>query len=394
MADASLPTAEGEDVRAVRSTRHPAPSAAHGGPASDGFVRAVTSRRMVLLVWLPIIAIGLLHYGTPPEHHGIHNVLRRLYYLPIIVAAFQSGLGGALLAAAVVSVTYLPHAFLHIGHLAHTDPSHPVEKALEIVLYNAVGAVAGYLAGAERKRRAELQTALEEQQRLQRQLVRAGRLSSLGEVVAGIAHEVKNPLHALKGTAEVVAPLVPEDAEERRMWEIHVSEIDRLDRVADRFLSFASPKHGDIAPIDLRDVATRLVELVGADARKRGVTLDCELPDEPLIVAGDKDQLAQVGLNIALNALNAIGDNGGAIRVSVRRRSGQKSHAAELRIENDGPPLAEEDLEHLFDPFHGSGSGLGLSISERIVESHGGYIEAANGGLGVVFSVRLPEAPQ
>jgi signal transduction histidine kinase len=283
-----------------------------------------------------------------------------------------------------------------MGHLAHTDPGTPIEKALEVVLYNLTGAVAGYLAQAERQRRAELRVALDEQQRLQKQLVRAGRLGALGEVVAGIAHEIRNPLHALRGTAEIVDPLVPQGTEERRMWEIHVSELERLDRVATRFLSFASPKPIEPAPLDLREVAERLVDLVGADARKKGARMVSELPPEAVTVRGDRDQLAQVALNIALNALRAVGPQRGTVRVSVRASVGSGPlDMAALVIENDGPPIPEQELEHLFDPFHGSadgGTGLGLSISERIVEQHGGFIEAANGGLGVTFSVLLPRA--
>ena len=311
------------------------------------------------------------------------------YYLPIIYAAFRLGLAGGLLAALMSTLSYLPHAFLHFGHLPH-DPASTTEKSLEILLFFLMGAVAGYLAEQERKRRAELQASLDEQQRLQRQLVRAGRLSALGEVVAGIAHEIKNPLHALRGTAEIVDPLIACDTEEHRMWEIHQSEIERLERVADRFLSFATPQPAELGDLDLREVAQRLLELIEADARKKGVQVEVRAPADPVIVIGDRDQLAQVALNIALNAMRAIGEQEGTILVSVNR---YRDKMPTLRIENSGPAIAEDELEHLFDPFHGTdeqGSGLGLSISARIVEQHSGYIEVANEGLGVAFTVHLP----
>ena len=358
--------------------------------------RALLAPRMLLLCWLPILLIGALHYGTDDSQAWLHNVFRRLYYLPIIVAAFHAGVGGGLSASLVVSLSYLPHAFLHIGHLAHMDPAGTWEKALEIVLYNAIGAVAGYLAGAEQRRARQLRAALDEQRRLQRQLVRAGRLGALGELVAGVSHEIKTPLHALRGTAEIVDPLIASDCPERRMWEIHMSEIERLGAIAERFRSFARPHTADLSELDLDEVASRLSDLLGSQARRDGIEVECRTVGGGAQVVGDRDQLAQVGLNIAVNAVRAIGEGGGLVRIAVVcdvELDGEPMHA--LRIENDGPPIAEEDLEHLFDPFVGSdpeGTGLGLSIAARIVELHGGFIEVENGGLGVIFTVYLPRA--
>ncbi|MCB9581105.1 MAG: sensor histidine kinase [Polyangiaceae bacterium] len=349
------------------------------------------SRPMVLFVWLPIACIGALHYATSSDLYWVHDVLRRLYYLPIIVAAFLVGTRGGISAALVVSATYLPHAFVHLGHLAHMDPADTVHKALEVVLYNIVGGVAGVLADRERKRRVELARALDEQRRLQDQLVRAGRLSALGEVVAGVAHEIKNPLHSLKGTAEIIDPVIAEGSDERRMWELHVAELDRLHRIADRFVSFAKPQPPDLQELDLGEVVTQLTELVGVDARKRGIQLSASVPERPTRVRGDRDQLTQVALNIVLNALRAVQD-GGAIEVRVEPAGDSGDHHG-LVVENDGPPIPSNEVDHLFDPFHAGaegGAGLGLSISARIVEQHGGFIEAENAGLGVRFSVWLP----
>ena len=353
---------------------------------------------MVMLCWLPIFAIGASHYATHSHEVWVHNLLRRAYYIPIVLAAFHGGLRGGLLASVTVSLTYLPHAFLHLGHLAHSDPGNEVDKAIELVLYNALGALGGYLSDKDRKRRRSLETALEEQQRLRQQLVRAGRLSALGEVIAGVAHEIKNPLHALQGTAEIIDPLIPVSAEERHLWEVHVSELGRLRRIAERFLSFATPTPLDFSSVDLRDVPSRLVSLLGAEARKRQVEMILELPRAPVLVHGDRDQLAQVAMNICLNAMRAISHMPGTILLCVEsapRNATTNMHR--LRIENDGPLIPTEDLEKLFDPFHGTdpeGSGLGLSISARIVEQHGGYIEVKNAGLGVSFDVFLPAAAE
>ena len=380
-----------------RSPRPPRRQALPGAEGCDARGRVpwarLVSASMVLSVWLPILVIGGLHYCVSSHHHWIHDILRRLYYLPIVLAAFPCGLRGGLLAALLTVASYVPHAFfLH----RHHDPAPGIEKALEILLYFAVGGVSGYLADLERKRRTQLRDALQEQQRLAEQLIRAGRLGALGELVAGVAHELKNPLHALAGTAEIVDPLIPGEAPERRMWDLHVAEIERLGRVAERFLSFARPAPLDEGPVDLRDVARRLLELLAADARRKNIDITIELPSAPVIVLGDRDQLAQVALNIAVNAFDAMRETGGRMRVAVlpADREGARGHG--LRIENDGPRIPAGELERLFDPFHSGsdeGSGLGLAISARIADLHGGHIEAANEGLGVAFTLRLPPAP-
>jgi signal transduction histidine kinase len=357
--------------------------------------RATTLREDSLLspwmlagVWLPLAVITTFHYLTPHQYQWVHDILRRAYYIPIVIAAVRTGLFKGLIAAAVVTVAYLPHAFLAQHHF---DPARGLEKALEIVLYFIVAAIAGYLSDKEHRRRLELQNALEEQRRLSDQLVRAGRLSALGEVVAGIAHEIKNPLHAMAGTAEIVDPLIPQDADERRMWEIHKQEIARLGRVSTRFLSFARPAPIEPVAIDLSNVAKRLVELVGAEARQKFIQLQTDI-DRETMVRGDLDQLAQVGLNIAVNGIRAVERNDGRMAVKVGHSFYRDQNMAFLRIENNGPKLDEKDFENLFNPFYSrcDSTGLGLAISTRIAEQHGGYIEAENAGLGVSFTLYLP----
>jgi signal transduction histidine kinase len=343
---------------------------------------------MLLAVWLPVAVIGALHYGTSAQHAFAHDIFRRLYYLPIFIAALRLGLLGGLSTAAVASLTYLPHAFLHP---TMADPAGGLEKGLEIALYFVVGAVAGRLADLESRRRAELRDALAEQKRLSEQLERARRLSALGEVVAGMAHEIKNPLHSLSGTAEIVDGLIPKGTEERRMWEIHVAELGRLGRVAERFLSFARPVPFEPVAIDLRDVARRLADLLGNEARAKRVALEIALPDAPCTVKGDVDHLSQIGINVMVNGFKAMGEGGGRMRVEVGEEERPEGAFAYLRIENDGPRIPDDKLPQLFDPFFSGsdGSGLGLSISARIAEQHGGTIEARNEGLGVRFTLYL-----
>jgi signal transduction histidine kinase len=356
---------------------------------------------MLFLAWIPMILFTVLHYSTGVEFRWMHDILRRLYYLPIILASFLCGLRGGLVLAVSVATAYSPHAFTH---LVQMDPAHTLEKALELLLYLVVGSVTGMLVDRERRRQQDLHEALDQlkeslsdQRRMSDQLIRAGRLAALGELVAGIAHEIKNPLHALRGTAEVVDQDVPLDSPRRRMWEIHRKEIDRLGSVAEKFLSFARPSPLQLREIDLSSVMERAKSLVEAQARRQKVEVLIEegAPLGHRRVMADKQQVTQVLLNLNLNALQAIGEEGGIVHTTTAIETRGDREYAVVIIENDGSSIPEEDLERIFDPFvtsKSNGSGLGLSIASRIIEQHGGFIEVRNRAdqRGVAFSVFLP----
>lgn len=354
------------------------------------------SRDMLWVAWLPVVVIGVFHYATGSHHHWVHDVLRRLYYVPILFAAFSRGLPGGLVIAVFASLTYVPHAFF----LMHgsVDPGTTLNKVLEIILYNVIGAVAGVLADREAGRRRQAEQAFAEHRLMADQLVRTGRLAALGELVAGIAHEIKNPLHALKGTAEIVDDIVPRDVEQSPMWDLHREEIGRLERIAEGFLSFARPSQPSLTRQSLDQVYRRIGELIRAQGHSPAqVTIDIQpLPRESkdLLVRVDRDQIAQMALNISSNALKAMGEQGTLTLQATTQKRGTTRFAA-LTIWNNGPAIADDDLERVFDPFctrSAGGTGLGLAICARIAEAHAGLLEVENtvGEPGVAFTLLLP----
>ncbi len=376
-----------------------------GGGFLEGVVRdlrPVFTGRMLLFAWLPSLLVTVLHYRTGAHHAWVHDLLRRFYYLPILFAAFFGGLRGGIAVSGFASLIYFPHAFLA---LVHRDPGDMLEKGLEILLYNTVAVVAGLLVDRERRERgkqerlaARLTDALAEQRRMEAQLIRAGRLGALGELTAGIAHEIRNPLHAMKGTADILRDAIPESAPERRMLDLHRSEIDRLAQTAERFLDFARPRPVDRRPVDLREVVGRVVSLVETQARKEGVEVE-RLPYReavPPVAAGDPDQLTQLLLNVAINGVQAMEGTGGRIALALERgREGGKP-VLFVRIGNTGPPIPGDRLERIFDPFFTTkdgGTGLGLPIASRIADQHEGMLSVRNlpDGRGVEFTLCLPE---
>ncbi len=364
-------------------------------------LRVLLGSRPLLAVWLPLLAITLLHYASPAAYPWIHDVARRLYYLPIISAAFFAGVRGGMALALGVIVIYLPHAF---AHWSYSDPGSSIEKILEMALYVVVGVVTGLVVDRERKERlrqqglaARLTTTLHDLQKTRDLLVRSWRLGALGQLTAGLAHEIKNPLHAMRGTAEIVRDGLAEESTERRMMELHLEEIDRLTRLLERFLGFARPPPPSMSQVDLASVLGRVLDLVGAQARRQDVRMEANLVTGRNLILGDRDQLVQLVMAIVLNGLQALAEGpteNGRILVEVSQRAQDSRAGHNILIRNNGPPIPQDMLETIFDPFvttRTEGTGLGLSIASRIADLHGGYIRVRNPDSGgVEFLVSFP----
>jgi signal transduction histidine kinase len=344
------------------------------------------SGRAMLFMWLPVLAVTVAHFGTPMEHEWLHDVLRRLYYIPIIVGAFLFGLRGAMLTSLVVTLLYLPHAFWMTGPHAHhhgmmyADPTGTANKILELVLYNVVALVTGLLVEREQRARRDVEQKIVEMQAMEQQLVRAGRLQALGEMTAGLAHEIKNPLASLKASSAIIADEIPETSPRRKMVVILQKEIDRLAALLERFLSFARPSKLTLAQVNLAHVVEQAVALVKPQADVRHVALQVHVQAPGLTIQGDPDKLTQILLNVLLNAVQFT-PTGGQVEVQGRERTLPHGTFAVVGILDQGPGIQTADRERIFDPFFSTreqGTGLGLSIASRLTDEHHGYIEVKN----------------
>jgi signal transduction histidine kinase len=242
-----------------------------------------------------------------------------------------------------------------------------------------------------------------ENSRLYRSMKERDRLAALGEMSAGLAHEIRNPLGAIKASAQF---LVDEEAAnpspEREFLDIIVEEVDRLNRVVSSFLDYARPSKGDPAPTDVNAAVMRTMQLLGAECAAADVTFTTELDAEAPKVRIDVEQLRQVLINLVQNAVQAM-ETGGAIQIRTRSRerhsiSGRTSRYVEIRVTDTGPGIPQRVLKNLFVPFvttKDRGTGLGLAISQRIVIAAGGRIEArTHAGEGTTFVVTLPLAEE
>lgn len=240
-----------------------------------------------------------------------------------------------------------------------------------------------------------------ENSRQHRRLQERDRLAALGQMAAGLAHEVKNPLGAIKGAAQLLGDpggkLEPSD---REFIGIILEEVERLDRVVGSVLDYARPSKGDVGAVDVNAVVRRTLTVLGSD-REEEWDIHTDLEEDLPPARADAEQLRQVLINLLRNAIQAMGGRG-QIHVTTRIRYERPSAAnaseepawLQIAVRDQGPGIAPQVLEKLFVPFFttkATGTGLGLAISQRVVEEMGGRIEVASRpGSGSTFTVVLP----
>ncbi len=354
----------------------------------------------LLLLALMVLAITSGHYLTSTHAEHVHNAYRLLYYVPIVLGGFWFSLRGGMGTSILVSVVYAPHVLFQWGHVPHVAP----EKYLEILIYNLIGCITGVLAGREkaqsvRYRRAanrleESYATLREQAdfilEMEEQLRRSDRLSALGELSAGMAHEIRNPLGSIRGTAEILRDAFPPEDRRFEFAEILVKETDRLNNVVKEFLQFARPCTVSLGRFDLSSALDEVIVLARRQIEKGGIEILWQKSPVPK-VSGDREQMKQAFLNLILNAAQAMPD-GGELRICADLGEG----AVELSFCDNGMGIAPDHLKKIFNPFFTTrheGTGLGLAITHRIVTSTGGRIDVkSEPGQGACFKLSLPLA--
>jgi signal transduction histidine kinase len=227
-------------------------------------------------------------------------------------------------------------------------------------------------------------------QEQQREVLRAEQLSAVGQLAASIAHEVRNPLTSIKllvSAALRARPVQPMTSEDLHV--IH-DEVSRLEGKVQTLLDFARPVEAVRRPCDLRTIIHRALDLVQARLRQQGVQTNVDLPQTPVSVEADPDQITGVLVNLFLNALDAM-PHGGQLALHLQAGPDGRCH---LAVADTGPGIAPSVANRLFTPFASTkptGTGLGLSICRRVVQDHGGSLTARNRSEGgACFDINLP----
>lgn len=343
-------------------------------------------------IFLALLTVAIVHYLLPPGTAHWLYVVQRFYYLPIVFAGLTGGWRLGLFTAVLASVCFA------IGTPAvWTVPAANIlDQCLEMMVFCLVGLVSGVLTDRERRQKVALHKATlqlhavyQELQENFERMKRAEKLSALGQLSAGLAHEIRNPLASIDGAARVVQRETHSEERRREFLEIIQKECRRLNGLLTNFLNFARPRQLSLQLVDVEQLVESVLVLARHAGTQHELSLESRIPAKLPKLECDPEQIKQVLLNLVMNAIQAM-PAGGLVRVDAH------AHASEMNIDvhDHGPGIHAADVDRIFDPFFTTkegGSGLGLSVAHQILTQHGGSLTIArNSKDGATLRIALP----
>jgi PAS domain S-box-containing protein len=239
-----------------------------------------------------------------------------------------------------------------------------------------------------------------EQHALTDKLVQADKLVLLGQLSAGVAHEIRNPLAAVNLNLQILKRNIPEDSPEYDYVNTALQGVERISRIVEVTLNFSRPTIPDIKQVNINSLIPTTLELVASVLKRKDITVELQFDDNLPQVAADEKQLQQVFINLITNSADAIKTKGKIIirtytEAPIKHTEGEM---VVISITDDGIGITPEDLSKIFNPFFTrkpDGTGLGLPITQRILHQHGGIIDVESKvGVGTTFYVKLPVPKQ
>jgi signal transduction histidine kinase len=340
---------------------------------------------------------------------GINSSYYPIFYLPIVTAAIYFDAWLTLAWTFIASVAYCSYLLPAVQEY-DLAPGAIAELALRILFFFLAAMVVNRFATENKRQVRRYQMLAEQLARTNRELERAQaearrseRLAALGQLSAGLAHEIRNPLGIIKGSAEMLnqrvqgtEPLVSELAG------YISSEVIRLSALVSRFLDFARPLRIETRACSLPEIVDRALRAVAANWSGPEIKIERQYERELSDAVVDENLCEQVFINLIQNAYDAMSEKGGMLRISIGASARGEQRGLEVRIQDSGPGISPELREQIFNPFFTTkkgGVGLGLSIVSKIVDEHRGSIElldrqVVRGESGACFVIFLPFAEQ
>lgn len=356
-------------------------------------------RGVSYVVLLKILLATLLidHTGEV----GINSSYYPIYFLPVVTAAIYCGPWMTLFWTLLSSAFYCSYLYPALLEYDLT-PEALAYLAQRILFFFLAAMIVNRFAEQSRhqtERYRELAERLAETNRrleqAQAEARRSERLAALGQLSAGLAHEIRNPLGVIKGSAEMLTQKLQHSDELARELAGYISsEVNRLSALVTEFLDFARPLHAELHPTDLTALLDRVLKTVADRWTGKPVSVEHDYASDMPLIPMDESLCEQAFLNLVHNAYEAMEENGGGLRVEVMRARRNNHEGAEVRLSDTGPGVPEELREEIFNPFvttKKTGVGLGLSIVSKIVDGHHGSIRVENRPQGgAVFTLFFP----
>ncbi|MCI3926807.1 ATP-binding protein [Paenibacillus sp. TRM 82003] len=228
---------------------------------------------------------------------------------------------------------------------------------------------------------------------LEQQVQRSDRLAMIGQIAAGTAHEIRNPLTSIKGFLQVLKRTLGDNGMEKEFGyaELMLSEIDRINDLVSEFLLLSKPKHTTMTRIGVSTVIREILPIINNEAILHGVTVEYQATLDPPPIIADRELLKQVFINICKNGIEAMAAEGGTL--TIVERIDPEEGRLNVHIQDTGPGIPSFLIDKIFDPFFTTkeeGTGLGLSVCQRIVHDLGGALRVSSKGYGTTFIVSLP----
>jgi two-component system, NtrC family, sensor histidine kinase HydH len=369
---------------------------------SEGWLLERVPRGGAAYIVLLKIALATLLIDHTGEV-GINSSYYPIFYVPIVTAAEYFSPLGTLLWTALASAAYCSYLYPALQEYEITAENYGL-LAIRIVFFFLAAMVVNRFV-VENRRQIKLhqelaETLAETNRRLeqaQEEARRSERLAALGQMSAGLAHEIRNPLGVIKGSAEMLHQKLGESNPLASELAGYISsETNRLSALVTRFLDFARPLHAELAPAEITAVLDRALRSVALAQKDGSVRVERQYEANLPLVPLDESLCEQAFVNLIQNAYDAMGTSGGPLRVKAARANNAGRDGVEVRIEDTGPGVPAELREQIFNPFvttKKTGVGLGLSIVSRIVDGHHGTIRVeavGDGQPGACFVVFLP----
>jgi signal transduction histidine kinase len=332
------------------------------------------SSRKRYIIWFIVVSnllIAYLQLSVIPEIQALHHVYTELHYIPLLVGAVAFGMRGAVLTFLLTTTFYLTYVFASWTGA----PVSIVETSVHLLVSGAFAVLAGFLVDREKRQR--------------QQLKRQRSLAGLGQAVAAVVHDLKNPVITIlafvrrvregKGDLETAMKMINDSAQ-------------NMERAVRGILDFAKPINVTAEKQDVRGLVERVCELCRAKAEEGGVRLIKDLPVKPVVVAMDAFCMERALTNLVNNAIEAS-NKGQSVEIRVLT----DSEKAAIMITDHGQGMDGETLENTFTPFYSkksAGTGLGMAVAKKIIEEHEGEIAIISElGVGTEITVTLPCGP-